>query len=142
MLARWMRILGLVCSVASWIYVKICCPLGKYSYEMKVCSEVCCGSSGRSWSSSDGRNYGGKVFGMTWSNFCRDPGGNYSYICGYGARSGVTESGSILVIVVSASGVTMMSRGGSSTPVIGVCPACAGVPDGSILSRQSMATCP
>ena len=46
-----------VCSVVFGICVEICCHLGKYSYEMKVCSVVWCGSSGRNLSFCGMRNY-------------------------------------------------------------------------------------
>ena len=97
---KWMKILGLVCSAVSSIYVEICCHLGKYSCEMKVCSEVCCDGSSRNSSSCHVRSCNVKICGMIWSDFCEGPDGYYSYSCGHGVRVGAAESRSVPAVML------------------------------------------
>ena len=119
---RWMRILRLVCSVASWIYVKICCHLGKYYKRwrsvVRCVAVVIVGTRapvmqdtvvGRSVEWSRATSMG--VLAATTP---------ISVVMG--ARLGATEYGSILVIMMWVSGMTMASRGGSPASVIGVSP--------------------
>ena len=122
MCVKWMKILGLVCSVVSQIYVEICCHLGRYSCEQKVCGGVCHnGAVGTgasiTWEVAMGRS-------VEWSGSTSMRVMVATTPIAVVTRSGsrATESRSVPVFMAWASGVAVMSRGRPSTSVIGVSP--------------------